>query len=272
MATKAAKSITINATKYELANTLGVSDGKMQLKAKDVVLDEAELPAGSKYAVFDFGYEIDGFESCKDQDGNDVLTSEALKDIVEAGGDVYFKYTERKNGVLHTCIDRFERYEQYIAADEVKIEMTYVTSPDNGTTRKLTCIGTFSVDTPIVSTITAPSVKITKCKVLAPSGYAKGFLEAMAVNDSVTCTVPSGFPKKGDVDMGFVYGEIQGADLVIRDSNDTQGFYAVPLQLVYASGGIEPRYAYFTLYDGKVFRTDISYAGGTSQWDITRTA
>lgn len=43
MATKAAKSITINATKYELANTLAVSDGKIQLKAKDVVLDEVEV-------------------------------------------------------------------------------------------------------------------------------------------------------------------------------------------------------------------------------------
>lgn len=43
MATKAAKSITINATKYELANALGVANGKLQLKAKDVVLDEVEV-------------------------------------------------------------------------------------------------------------------------------------------------------------------------------------------------------------------------------------
>ena len=47
MATKAAKSITINATKYELANALDVSDGKIQLKAKDVVLDEVDAPAGA---------------------------------------------------------------------------------------------------------------------------------------------------------------------------------------------------------------------------------
>ena len=47
MATKAAKSITINATKYELANALAVNDGKIQLKAKDVVLDEIEAPAGA---------------------------------------------------------------------------------------------------------------------------------------------------------------------------------------------------------------------------------
>ena len=43
MATKAAKSITINATKFELANALGVANGKLQLKAKDVVLDEVEV-------------------------------------------------------------------------------------------------------------------------------------------------------------------------------------------------------------------------------------
>lgn len=43
MATKAAKSLTINATKFELANALGVDNGKLQLKAKDVVLDEVEV-------------------------------------------------------------------------------------------------------------------------------------------------------------------------------------------------------------------------------------
>lgn len=46
MATKAAKSITINATKYELANTLAMNDDKIQLLAKDVVLGEVELPSG----------------------------------------------------------------------------------------------------------------------------------------------------------------------------------------------------------------------------------
>ena len=46
MATKAAKSLTINATKFELANKLAIDPqtGKLQLIAKDVVLDEVELP------------------------------------------------------------------------------------------------------------------------------------------------------------------------------------------------------------------------------------
>ena len=44
MATKAAKSITINSTKYILANTLAVVDGKIQLKANDVVLSEIDIP------------------------------------------------------------------------------------------------------------------------------------------------------------------------------------------------------------------------------------
>lgn len=44
MATKAAKSITINATKYQLANTLAVVNGKIQLKADDVVLSEVTPP------------------------------------------------------------------------------------------------------------------------------------------------------------------------------------------------------------------------------------
>ena len=51
MATKAAKSITINATKYELANALDVANGKLQLKAKDVVLDEVEVDGGKYIAI-----------------------------------------------------------------------------------------------------------------------------------------------------------------------------------------------------------------------------
>lgn len=48
MATKAAKSLTINATKFELANALAVENGKLQLKAKDVVLAEVDLPRAKK--------------------------------------------------------------------------------------------------------------------------------------------------------------------------------------------------------------------------------
>ena len=48
MATKAAKSLTINATKFELANALAVENGKLQLKAKDVVLDEVDAPGLKK--------------------------------------------------------------------------------------------------------------------------------------------------------------------------------------------------------------------------------
>ena len=45
MATKATKSLTINATKFELANALNVDSqtGKLQLMAKDVVLSEAKM-------------------------------------------------------------------------------------------------------------------------------------------------------------------------------------------------------------------------------------
>ena len=52
MATKAAKSITINATKYELANALAVNGSKIQLKAKDVVLDEVTPPSAESYVRF----------------------------------------------------------------------------------------------------------------------------------------------------------------------------------------------------------------------------
>lgn len=43
MATKAAKSLTINATTFQLANKLAIANGKLQLIAKDVVLDEVDV-------------------------------------------------------------------------------------------------------------------------------------------------------------------------------------------------------------------------------------
>lgn len=152
MATKAAKSITINATKYELANTLGVSDGKMQLKAKDVVLDEAELPAGIKYVVFDFGYEGAGFVSCKDQDGNDVLTAADVKDIVMAGGDIYLLSSDRNSGFLTTHWWKATTFDQWIAADEVKFQAIFPISPSMF--KKITAIGTFADNTPTLSNMT----------------------------------------------------------------------------------------------------------------------
>ena len=146
MATKAAKSITINATKYELANTLAVNDGKMQLKAKDVVLDEAELPAGAKYVVFDFGMEGSGFVSCKDQDGNDVLTAADVKDIVLAGGDIYVKSFDNNYGSRRYYWWKATAFSHWIAADEVKFEALFPHSVS--VWHKLTAIGTFAVDAP----------------------------------------------------------------------------------------------------------------------------
>lgn len=152
MATKAAKSITINATKYELANALDVSGGKMQLKAKDVLLDEAELPAGIKYVVFDFGHDGAGFESCKDQDGNDVLTAAAVKDIVLAGGDIYMTSTENISGARVTHWWKCARFDHWIVADTVKFEAVFPISPSMF--KKITAVGTFADDTPTLSNVT----------------------------------------------------------------------------------------------------------------------
>lgn len=55
MATKAAKSLTINATKFELANKLNIENGKLQLIAKDVVLDEIPFEAPSQIVYLDIG-------------------------------------------------------------------------------------------------------------------------------------------------------------------------------------------------------------------------
>lgn len=75
MATKAAKSITINATKYELANALGVADGKLQLKAKDVVLDEVEVKAGASWITLTSVYDFDA--------GQNVVTAIDCSDDID---------------------------------------------------------------------------------------------------------------------------------------------------------------------------------------------
>ena len=76
MATKAAKSITINATKYELANTLGVANGKLQLKAKDVVLDETDIDTA-------FVIELDDNQNVTTT-GSKTCTSFAAADLLDA--------------------------------------------------------------------------------------------------------------------------------------------------------------------------------------------
>lgn len=70
MATKAAKSLTINATKFELANDLAVVNGKLQLKAKDVVLAEVDIP--TKFAGFKIDVDNNTVEVVELSDGNDM--------------------------------------------------------------------------------------------------------------------------------------------------------------------------------------------------------
>lgn len=91
MATKAAKSITINATKYELANTLDYQNGKVQLKAKDVVLDETEVGGSEAIFVYNHYDSDEGFyvtDAIKDITGN-VLTNAQVCSKVKAGAQIY---------------------------------------------------------------------------------------------------------------------------------------------------------------------------------------
>lgn len=92
MATKAAKSITINATKYELANALATNDDKIQLLAKDVVLGEVELPSGAD--VLFFIRELDEVSGnwiveVKNGKGETISNKADAYAIIEKGGMVY---------------------------------------------------------------------------------------------------------------------------------------------------------------------------------------
>ena len=80
MATKAAKSLTINATKFELANTLDVANGKLQLKAKDVVLSEVDYSNEFVIELADNqNLSTAGSKVCT------AFTKQALLDAVDAG-------------------------------------------------------------------------------------------------------------------------------------------------------------------------------------------
>ena len=90
MATKAAKSITINATKYELANTLDYQNGKVQLKAKDVVLGETTLPEGGKWVAIytDYDAGISGYKVIQ------VTASDNIDTSVMTAGDLRAAFLE----------------------------------------------------------------------------------------------------------------------------------------------------------------------------------
>ena len=95
MATKAARSITINATKYELANSLATNDGKIQLLANDVVLGEVELPSGGGGggdALFFYSDTINNLVEIvevKNSKGETISDSADAYAIIEKGGMVY---------------------------------------------------------------------------------------------------------------------------------------------------------------------------------------
>ena len=152
MATKAAKSITINATKYQLANTLAVSGGNMQLKADDVVLSQAALPSGAKYAIFDFGYEAVAFEDCVDQDGNYLTSASDVMSLLNDGGVLYFKYAGRIEGVYHEYLETMAVVDHYNT--DTNIDVYFDTMAAASRKRKLMINGSFSVNAPTWTFIT----------------------------------------------------------------------------------------------------------------------
>lgn len=84
MATKAAKSLTINATKFELANKLNIENGKLQLIAKDVVLDEIPFEAPSQIVYLDIGgFYIEDYLQSHSTFSFPVTRTVAFKDVNE---------------------------------------------------------------------------------------------------------------------------------------------------------------------------------------------
>ncbi|MEE3415469.1 MAG: hypothetical protein VZR53_08880 [Prevotella sp.] len=114
--TKAAKSITINSTKYELANTLDYQNGKVQLKAKDVVLDETEV--GGSEAIFIYNHYDSGegyyvTDAIKDIAGNTLTNAEACNKV-KAGAQIYVQVVAASGSSFgqFQLLDKYE-HEEY---------------------------------------------------------------------------------------------------------------------------------------------------------------
>ena len=116
MATKAAKSITINATKFELANALDFANGKLQLKAKDVVLDEVEVGGAGSIFIYNHYDSGEGYyvtDAIKDIEGNVLTKAEACK-RVKAGAQIYVQVVAASGSSSGQCqlLDKYE-HEEY---------------------------------------------------------------------------------------------------------------------------------------------------------------
>ena len=105
--TKAAKSITINSTKFELANALAVNDGKLQLKAKDVVLDEVEVGGNDEFVItLDSNQYLSttGSKTCSSFNGKDLADAvKAGKTIKIVGTDLLNEDDNPRDSVCLVC-------------------------------------------------------------------------------------------------------------------------------------------------------------------------
>lgn len=109
--TKAAKSITINSTKYEMANALNVNaNGELELLAKDVVLDSVELPAGGDALFFRHVYDEDTETwsiEVTNAKGETISDKADAFEILEKGGAVYAIYPGGGGDVYQTMTFSF---------------------------------------------------------------------------------------------------------------------------------------------------------------------
>ena len=152
MATKAAKSITINATKYELANTLDYQNGKVQLKAKDVVLDEVEVGDSDFVITLDSSNELymTGTKTCTS------FSVAELKAAVDAGKTVRIVGSNLLNeddnhsdtiDLVCSCNDSFQGAQIWMSTMcnmKALIFIVGLTSPDTKTSINLVHISDLS--------------------------------------------------------------------------------------------------------------------------------
>ena len=144
MATKAAKSITINATKYELANDLAMNDDKLQLLAKDVVLGEVEIPSGGGGdALFFYRDTLHNIVEVKNSKGETISDKADAYAIIEKGGMVYLVYDGGAGEVYEPMA--------YVHGDASGFTVVFERQNSSDITNTLTLVGWVGDSTPILS-------------------------------------------------------------------------------------------------------------------------
>lgn len=151
--TKALKSITMNATKYELANGLQKNDGKIQLMAKDVVLGEVDAGGGEFIITLDDNQYLSttGYKTCTSFNGKDLADAvKAGKTIKIVGTKIYNEDDNARDTVSLVCdsTDADQGAEVFLTAVYEQQVLTFLAADYDTPVTSINLIDIFPLNVP----------------------------------------------------------------------------------------------------------------------------